>query len=101
MNSQSCRWGAPQPDAASALARRIIDSISAPYEVDGHQLVVGMSIGISIAPNGGTHADELLRNADMALYRAKADGRGVYRHFEPEMDARMQARRALELDLRN
>src|SRR5258708_17794580 len=59
-----------------------------------------MSIGIAIAPEDGTDPHQLLKNADMALYRAKADGRGVYRFFEPEMDARMQARRTLELDLR-
>jgi predicted signal transduction protein with EAL and GGDEF domain len=67
---------------------------------NGHQVVVGMSVGIAVAPNDGMNPDQLLRNADMALYRAKADGRGMYRFFEPEMDARMQARRTLELDLR-
>jgi predicted signal transduction protein with EAL and GGDEF domain len=59
-----------------------------------------LSIGIALAPNDGLDPDQLLRNADMALYRAKADGRGLYRFFEPEMDARMQARRRLEIDLR-
>ena len=59
-----------------------------------------MSIGIAFAPEDGREPDELLKNADLALYRAKSDGRGVYRFFEPEMDARMQARRKLELDLR-
>ena len=61
---------------------------------------IGASIGIAVAPDDGTEADQLLKNADLALYRAKSDGRGTYRFFEPEMDARMQARRALELDLR-
>jgi diguanylate cyclase (GGDEF)-like protein len=89
-----------QPTGATALSARIIDAISAPYDLDGHQVVVGMSVGIAIAPSDGSDAHQLLKNADMALYRAKADGRGVYRFFEPEMDARMQARRALELDLR-
>jgi diguanylate cyclase (GGDEF)-like protein len=92
--------GVAQPTEATALSARIIDAISAPYDLDGHQVVVGMSVGIAIAPTDGTDAHQLLKNADMALYRAKADGRGVYRFFEPEMDARMQARRALELDLR-
>jgi diguanylate cyclase (GGDEF)-like protein/PAS domain S-box-containing protein len=92
--------GASQPTDATALAARLIEVISAPYELDGHQVIVGMSIGIAIAPEDGTDPHQLLKNADMALYRAKADGRGVYRFFEPEMDARMQARRALELDLR-
>jgi predicted signal transduction protein with EAL and GGDEF domain len=59
-----------------------------------------LSIGIAVAPIDGIDPDQLLKNADMALYRAKADGRGVYRFFEPAMDARMQARRTLELDLR-
>ena len=62
--------------------------------------VVGASIGIAIAPTDGDKPDVLMKNADLALYRAKADGGGVYRFFEVEMDARMQARRALELDLR-
>jgi diguanylate cyclase (GGDEF)-like protein/PAS domain S-box-containing protein len=92
--------GASQPTDATALAARLLEAISAPYELDGHQVIVGMSIGIAIAPEDGTDPHQLLKNADMALYRAKADGRGVYRFFEPEMDARMQARRALELDLR-
>jgi len=92
--------GVSQPTEATALSTRIIDAISAPYELDGHQVVVGMSVGIAVAPNDGSDAAQLLKNADMALYRAKADGRGVYRFFEAEMDARMQARRALELDLR-
>ena len=63
-------------------------------------MVVGASVGIAIAPSDGDHPDQLLKNADMALYRAKSDGRRLYRVFEREMDARLQARRALELDLR-
>jgi predicted signal transduction protein with EAL and GGDEF domain len=62
--------------------------------------MVGASVGIAIAPGDGDHPDQLLKNADMALYRAKSDGRRLYRVFEREMDARLQARRALELDLR-
>jgi diguanylate cyclase (GGDEF)-like protein len=92
--------GAAQPEAATALAARLIDAISVPYDLDGHQVVVGLSIGIAIAPDDGADPHQLLKNADMALYRAKADGRGRYRFFEPAMDARMQARRRLELDLR-
>lgn len=82
------------------LARRVIEAISAPYQIDEHEVVIGASIGLSISPADGMDADQLLRNADMALYRAKADGRGTYRFFEAEMDARVQARRALEMDLR-
>jgi diguanylate cyclase (GGDEF)-like protein/PAS domain S-box-containing protein len=92
--------GACQPTDATALANRLVEEISAPYELGGHQVVVGLSIGIALAPNDGMDPDELLRNADMALYRAKADGRGLYRFFEPAMDARMQARRSLEIELR-
>jgi diguanylate cyclase (GGDEF)-like protein len=91
---------ATQPTDATSLASRLIEAINAPYELDSYQVVVGLSIGIALAPNDGLDPDQLLRNADMALYRAKADGRGLYRFFEPEMDARMQARRRLEIDLR-
>ena len=83
-----------------ALARRIVDLISRTYMVDGHLLTIGASVGVAIAPMDGETADKLLKNADLALYRAKLDGRGTYRFFEPEMDARMQARRRLELDMR-
>jgi diguanylate cyclase (GGDEF)-like protein len=92
--------GASQPEDATTLATRLIETISAPYDLDGHQVVVGLSIGIAIAPDDGAQPHQLLKSADMALYRAKADGRGVYRFFEAEMDARMQTRRTLELDLR-
>lgn len=88
------------PSNARALAARLIEVVSAPYDLDGHQVVIGTSIGISIAPADGHAPEVLIKNADLALYRAKADGGGVYRFFEMEMDARMQARRLLELDLR-
>ena len=74
--------------------------VGAPYAIQGHQLNIGVSIGIAFAPNDGEDPDQLLKNADMALYRAKEDGRGTYRFFEPGMDARAQARRLLEIDLR-
>jgi predicted signal transduction protein with EAL and GGDEF domain len=77
-----------------------VEALSVPYELDGNQVIVSTSIGIALAPEDGTTPDELLKNADMAMYRAKADGRGTHRFFEPEMDARLQARRALEIDLR-
>ncbi len=85
---------------AATLSRRIRESIVKPYQIEGHQIVTDISIGISISPIDGTEPDELLKNADMALYGAKADGRGTYRFFELEMDARMKARRDLEMDLR-
>jgi diguanylate cyclase (GGDEF)-like protein len=89
-----------QPADAAALSKRIRDSIVKPYQIDGHQIVTDISIGISVAPFDATESDPLLRNADMALYGAKADGRGTYRFFEPEMNTRMKARRELEMDLR-
>ncbi len=84
----------------ATLARRICESIRAPYDLLGHAVMVDASIGIAVAPNDGTEPTELLKNADMAMYGAKARGRGTYRFFEPEMDARMKARRTLELALR-
>ena len=90
-----------RPEESGALAGRIIERLAAPYEIEGQQLNVGVSIGIAIAPADGKDADHLLKNADLAMYRAKEDGRGSYCFFEPEMDARIQARRALETELRN
>ena len=75
--------------------------ITKPYNINDHQIVVDISVGISVSPDDGTEPDQLLKNADMALYGAKADGRGTYRFFEPEMDARMRGRRELEMNLRN
>ena len=89
-----------QPEDATALAARIIGEISRPYDIDGQKVVIGASIGIAIAPHDGDEADQLLRNADLALYRSKSEGRGRYRFFEAEMNAIMQARHALENDLR-
>jgi diguanylate cyclase (GGDEF)-like protein len=92
--------GIERPEESSMLAAQILDYVSEPYDIEGNHVVVGTSIGIALAPSDGTDPDQLLKNADMALYLAKADGRGTHRFFEPEMDARLQARRALELDLR-
>jgi diguanylate cyclase (GGDEF)-like protein/PAS domain S-box-containing protein len=88
------------PDDTVLLARRIVEVVSAPYEIDGQCLTVGVSIGIALAPTDGTSCEKLLKNADLALYRAKAEQRGVWRFFEAEMDARLQARRRMEMDLR-
>jgi len=92
--------GRSEEAAARMLAGRLVEVISAPYEIDDHQIIIGVSIGISLSPQDGSNPDELLKNADLALYRAKADGRGTYRFFETGMDARAQARRLLEMDLR-
>jgi diguanylate cyclase (GGDEF)-like protein/PAS domain S-box-containing protein len=89
-----------QPEDADLLARRIVEVVGAPYDISGHRITIGISIGISLAPADGTSCEKLLKNSDVALYRAKADGRKTWRFFEPEMDARLQARLALELDLR-
>ena len=89
-----------QPDDAVVLARRVRETINKPFWVEGHQVVVDITCGISVAPTDGTDPDLLLKNADMALYNAKSDGRGSYRFFESEMDQRMKVRRGLELDLR-
>jgi diguanylate cyclase (GGDEF)-like protein len=88
------------PADATTLAQRIIAVVSEPYDIDEHQVVIGGSVGISIGPSDGLSSDEIMRNADLALYRAKSDGRGALRFFEAEMDAQMQARRTLECDLR-
>ena len=88
------------PDVA-AFSTRLIETLTAPYELSGHQVVIGASVGIALAPADGTDPDTLMKNADLALYRAKAEGGSLYSFFEPEMDARMQQRRQLELDLRN
>ena len=85
---------------ATALAERIVHRVSQPYDIDGQQAVIGVSIGIAVGPGDGISADMLLRNADLALYRAKGDGRGTFRFFEPAMDMQMQARRTMEQDLR-
>jgi diguanylate cyclase (GGDEF)-like protein/PAS domain S-box-containing protein len=89
-----------RPEAAALAAHQIIEVLSSPYDVAGHRITVGASIGISLAPGDGAASGALLKNADVALYRAKTDGRGTWRFFEAEMDARLQARRILELDLR-
>jgi diguanylate cyclase (GGDEF)-like protein len=85
---------------AELLARRIVDVVGKPYELEGQRVTIGVSIGISLAPADGALAERLLKNADLALHRAKAEARGVWRFFEAGMDARVQARRRLELDLR-
>jgi diguanylate cyclase (GGDEF)-like protein len=88
------------PADVTDLLTRIYQAIRTPYECLGHQLVTDASIGIAMAPQDGTDLDQLLKNADLAMYRAKSDGRRTYRFFEHDMDARVKARRALEVDLR-
>jgi diguanylate cyclase (GGDEF)-like protein len=85
---------------ATALASRICEAVRAPCDVFGHAVMTETSIGVAIAPDDAKAPDELLRNADTALYRAKANGRGSFVFFEPEMDASIKARRELESELR-
>jgi diguanylate cyclase (GGDEF)-like protein/PAS domain S-box-containing protein len=89
-----------EPNEVSAIAQRLIKVIGAPYDIHGHHVLVGASVGIALAPSDGEEAVKLLKNADMALYQAKGDGKGTFRYFESEMNARVQARRRLEMDLR-
>ena len=91
--------GVQTPDDAKILAARVIEAISLPFEIDGHRIIIGTSVGIAIIPQDGDDPDMILRNADMALYRAKADGRGLYSFFEAEMDAIMRSRRQWETQL--
>ncbi|WP_053082401.1 sensor domain-containing protein, partial [Methylobacterium platani] len=85
---------------AGRLAGRLIEAVGRDYEVDGKRVAVGLSVGLALAPADGRDPEGLLRAADMALYRAKGEGRGIHRFFEPAMDAAVQARRGVELDLR-
>ena len=86
-------------DDAAGLARRIVDRLSERYKIDNHLVEIGASVGIAMTSRG-VSADTLLKNADMALYRAKADGRGTFCFFRDEMAQVVEARRILELDLR-
>ena len=87
-------------EESETLARRLLACMTEPFSLQGHQVSIGISLGIAFAPIDGDEADTLLKKADIALYRAKAEGRGAYRFFEPGMDARLQKRRTLELDLK-
>ena len=89
-----------RPEVAGRLAKRLVEEVGRDYEIDGQRAHVGLSVGIALAPTDGRDPEQLLRAADMALYRAKEEGRGTFRFFEPGMNARMQARRELEFDLR-
>ncbi|MEW6640762.1 MAG: EAL domain-containing protein [Pseudomonadota bacterium] len=88
-------------DDAATLARRIVNRLSERYEIDQHLVEIGASIGISTTSSSGANVDVLLKNADMALYRAKGDGRGTFCFFREEMAQVVETRRTLELELRN
>ncbi|RUN75587.1 EAL domain-containing protein [Sphingomonas sp. TF3] len=91
---------APDREALAELARRVISELSQPYSINGSAISIGCSIGVAIAPTDGTDAETLVRNADLALYAAKGDGRGVHRFFRSELLIGAQSRKQLEDDLR-
>jgi len=82
------------------LVDRVLDAIREPYQCLGHQLTTDASIGVALAPEHGVDLDQILKNADLAMYAAKSAGRRTYRFFEPDMDAQVKARRKLEVELR-
>jgi diguanylate cyclase (GGDEF)-like protein len=86
---------------AADLAVRVREAIHAPFDLNGHEVTVDISVGISIAPNDATELNELLKTADIALYEAKNTGRGTYCFYQTEMNERMQARSKLERDLQS
>ena len=89
-----------QRDQAAVLANRILVALTEPYDIDGRKIVIGTSIGITLAPKDADDADKLVRHADLALYKAKSEGRNRYRFFETAMEADARDRRELEEDMR-
>ncbi len=89
-----------QRDQATVLANRVLSAVTEPYDIDGRKIVIGTSIGITLAPQDAADADALVRHADLALYKAKAEGRNRYRFFETAMQAEARDRRELEEDMR-
>jgi diguanylate cyclase (GGDEF)-like protein len=90
---------ADQPGAAEALCRRLMDALLEPFEIDDQALILTAGVGVVLIPDGGSHADDLLKHADLALRQAKSDGLGCYRFFEADMDAELWQRKAFETDL--
>jgi diguanylate cyclase (GGDEF)-like protein len=90
-----------QPMAAVELGESLVKTLSQPYLIDDHQVIIGVSVGVAFSNDMNVDPDILLKNADLALYSAKSGGRGNHRLFEQEMDERAQTRRRLELDLHN
>ena len=93
--------GLTTPEQAAMLADRILELFRQPFQIDGNRMVVAISIGIAIASDASVTSETLLKNADIALYIAKSQGRGTYRFFQPDMDARVRELRAVEMELRN
>ncbi len=94
------QFGARDHRAAALAAQRVIDAVGGAFDIEGRQFQIGVSIGVSFAPTDGDDADRLMKNADLALHRAKSDSRNTFRFFEPGMDANLTERRSLELELR-
>ncbi len=94
------QYDAPQPRTAEAAGERLVKLIGQSYCIDGHILDIGVSIGVAVSPKDGNDSATLLKHADLALYRAKAEGRGAVRFFQPSMNIEIQERRSLELELR-
>jgi diguanylate cyclase (GGDEF)-like protein/PAS domain S-box-containing protein len=90
-----------QREAAIATANRLLGAVAAPCDLDGHHVNIGTSVGIALAPEHGTDVDQLVKNADLALYKAKSEGRDAYRIFEDAMGVEVRTRRAHQIDLRN
>src|SRR5262249_43618706 len=93
--------GMTRPEDAAMLSQRLLEAIGEPYLLDDHSVVIGATVGIAMAPGDGDDSEKLLKNADMALSRAKTESRGTFSFFEADMDARAQSRRKIELELRD
>jgi diguanylate cyclase (GGDEF)-like protein len=91
---------ARDPNQTESLARRIVETVSNPYSIEGHRIEISTSIGITLAPRDGAQADLIMKNADLALYRSKANGRDGFAFYQPEMKDALEGRRNLEGDLR-
>jgi diguanylate cyclase (GGDEF)-like protein len=92
--------GVEEAGQAQALCRRLLAALVEPFDLDGQEVIITASIGVALAPGDAEEPGRLLQHADVALYRAKDEGRNTFRFFEPEMDRRLQYRRELERDLR-
>jgi diguanylate cyclase (GGDEF)-like protein len=92
--------GVAEPADTRSLCERVVEVIGRPFDLGGHQVMIGVSIGVAVVPHDAPDGGELLKAADLALLRAKADGRGTYRFFDAILDGRIQTRHAMESDLR-
>lgn len=91
---------ATMQDGTASLAARLVQTISEPYQIDGHPVVIGCSIGVALVPEHGTRVDEILRNADLALYKSKNAGRNCFHVYSAELKAEADQRNVLEIELR-